>query len=204
MGASGGGPHALACAALLGERVRAAVTLAGVAPLTDAIDWFAGMVAPGGLRAAMAAARRASGSRRPTSSTSAASPMPMGRACGHWAALGRDAGRAGQDGPEGLVDDDLAFVSPWGFDLPPSPRPSSSSRAARIASSREPRRVARWRRCRTAELWLRPRDGHVSVLGAVPVAMDWLLDLGTGRVTTEWPDRARRGVSPRIGSCCRR
>jgi pimeloyl-ACP methyl ester carboxylesterase len=27
----------------------------------------------------------------------------------------------------------------------------------------------------TAELWLRPRDGHVSVLGAVPVAMDWLL-----------------------------
>ena len=26
-----------------------------------------------------------------------------------------------------------------------------------------------------AELWLRPRDGHVSVLHACPVAMDWLL-----------------------------
>ena len=28
----------------------------------------------------------------------------------------------------------------------------------------------------TADLWLRPRDGHVSVLGATAVAMDWLLD----------------------------
>ena len=24
-----------------------------------------------------------------------------------------------------------------------------------------------------AELWLRPRDGHVSVLAALPVALDW-------------------------------
>jgi pimeloyl-ACP methyl ester carboxylesterase len=28
----------------------------------------------------------------------------------------------------------------------------------------------------TAELWLRPRDGHVSVLDASAVAFDWLLD----------------------------
>ena len=31
------------------------------------------------------------------------------------------------------------------------------------------------RACPTAELWLRPRDGHISVLDACPVAMDWLL-----------------------------
>jgi hypothetical protein len=31
-GSSGGGPHALACAALLGDRVAAAATLAAVAP----------------------------------------------------------------------------------------------------------------------------------------------------------------------------
>ena len=31
------------------------------------------------------------------------------------------------------------------------------------------------RHCPRAELWLRPRDGHVSVLDACPVAMDWLL-----------------------------
>jgi hypothetical protein len=25
-----------------------------------------------------------------------------------------------------------------------------------------------------SELWLRPRDGHISILSAVPLAMDWL------------------------------
>ena len=52
MGASGGGPHALACAALLRDRVTGVVTLASPAPYTEAFDWFAGMVDPGGLRAA--------------------------------------------------------------------------------------------------------------------------------------------------------
>jgi pimeloyl-ACP methyl ester carboxylesterase len=49
MGASGGGPHALACAALLPDQVFAAVTLAGVAPFTDEFDWFGGMASPGAL-----------------------------------------------------------------------------------------------------------------------------------------------------------
>jgi pimeloyl-ACP methyl ester carboxylesterase len=35
------------------------------------------------------------------------------------------------------------------------------------------------RRCPAAELWLRPRDGHVSVLDACPVALDWLLEVPT-------------------------
>ncbi|MDQ1510467.1 MAG: hypothetical protein QOG50_2311, partial [Actinomycetota bacterium] len=44
LGWSGGGPHALACAALLPERCRAAATLAGVAPYgADGLDWLAGM-----------------------------------------------------------------------------------------------------------------------------------------------------------------
>jgi pimeloyl-ACP methyl ester carboxylesterase len=43
-GWSGGGPHALACAALLPERVSAAATIAGVAPyVADDLDWAAGM-----------------------------------------------------------------------------------------------------------------------------------------------------------------
>src|ERR1039458_6032041 len=43
-GQSGGGPHALACAALLPDRVIATATLAGVAPWpADGLDWFAGM-----------------------------------------------------------------------------------------------------------------------------------------------------------------
>jgi pimeloyl-ACP methyl ester carboxylesterase len=44
VGWSGGGPHALACSAMLGERCLAAATLAGVAPYPAAgLDWMAGM-----------------------------------------------------------------------------------------------------------------------------------------------------------------
>ena len=54
MGASGGGPHALACAALLADRVTAVVCLAGLAPFNQDADWFAGMRSDGALRAATA------------------------------------------------------------------------------------------------------------------------------------------------------
>ena len=44
IGGSGGGPHALACAALLPDRVIAAATIAGVAPTDgEGLDWLAGM-----------------------------------------------------------------------------------------------------------------------------------------------------------------
>jgi pimeloyl-ACP methyl ester carboxylesterase len=43
-GFSGGGPHVLACAALLPDLVTAAVVLAGMAPYRgEGLDWFAGM-----------------------------------------------------------------------------------------------------------------------------------------------------------------
>ena len=43
-GRSGGGPHALACAALLPGRCLAAASIAGVAPRdADGLDWTAGM-----------------------------------------------------------------------------------------------------------------------------------------------------------------
>ena len=44
IGWSGGGPHALACAAELGGLVVSAATLAGVAPWgAEGLDWLAGM-----------------------------------------------------------------------------------------------------------------------------------------------------------------
>lgn len=44
VGRSGGGPHALACAALLGDRVKKAACLVGLAPSNAAdLDWYAGM-----------------------------------------------------------------------------------------------------------------------------------------------------------------
>ena len=51
LGRSGGGPHALACAALLGERVVRAAVLVGLAPRdADGLDWYAGMT-PGNVSA---------------------------------------------------------------------------------------------------------------------------------------------------------
>jgi len=175
MGASGGGPHALACAALLGDRVTGAVCLAGIAPRTDEFDWFAGMADDRGLRVAVegreARARFAEVEEFDPESFTAADWAALE---GPWESLGDDAQRAGTEFNDGLIDDDVAIASPWGFDPATIPAP------ALLVQGGEDRVVppahAVWllNRCQRGELWLRPRDGHVSVLDAAPVAMDWL------------------------------
>ena len=54
---------------------------------------------------------------------------------------------------------------------------------------------AQWllHRCPKAELWLRPNDGHVSVLDACPVGMDWLLALTEAHGGTAYAENARGG-----------
>lgn len=48
MGHSGGSPHALTCAELLGDRVLAVVAISGLAPYeAEGLDWFAGMAEGG-------------------------------------------------------------------------------------------------------------------------------------------------------------
>ena len=75
-----------------------------------------------------------------------------------------------------MVDDDLAYVAPWGFDicLVDSPVLIVQGGQDRIAPSSHGRWLAR--QIRPAELWLRPDDGHVSVLGSAEAAADWLLE----------------------------
>jgi pimeloyl-ACP methyl ester carboxylesterase len=175
MGASGGAPHAVACAALLGARVSGVVCLAGLAPFTEEFDWFAGMVSDGALRAAVvgreARARYAESDEFDPESFTAADWEALS---GAWASLGADAQKAGADGPDGLIDDDVAFVSPWGFDVTQMDVP------VLLVHGGEDRVVppshSDWllRHCPNSELWLRPRDGHVSILNACPLAMDWL------------------------------
>jgi pimeloyl-ACP methyl ester carboxylesterase len=181
MGVSGGGPHALACAALLPDRVTGAICLASPAPLTDDFDWFDGMVAPGGLRAAMAgreARERYAATEEfdPESFT----PADWAALSGAWKSLGADAGQASEAGPEGLIDDDVAFVSPWGFELTQITAPVLLVQGG--ADRVIPPAHAEWllRNLPTSELWLRPTDGHVSVLDAVPAAMDWLIARANG------------------------
>jgi pimeloyl-ACP methyl ester carboxylesterase len=176
MGASGGGPHALACAALLPDRVIAAVCLASPAPFTERFDWYAGMVAPGGLRAAAAGReareRYAATEEFDENSFTAADWAALN---GTWASLGRDAGEAGAAGPDGLIDDDVAFASPWGFDVAEIGMPVLLVQGGEDRVIPPSHADALMEAMPTSDLWLRPRDGHISVLDACPVAMDWLL-----------------------------
>jgi pimeloyl-ACP methyl ester carboxylesterase len=178
MGASGGGPHALACAALLSDRVIGAVCLASPAPFTDRFDWYAGMVSPGALRAAAVGRedreRHATTDEFDPNSFTAADWAALG---GTWASLGDDAAQANSDGPEGLIDDDLAFVGPWGFDVADIRVPVLLVQGGEDRVIPSSHADALIRAVPTAELWLRPRDGHVSVLDACPVGMDWLRNL---------------------------
>ncbi|MEO6827937.1 MAG: alpha/beta hydrolase [Microbacteriaceae bacterium] len=178
MGASGGGPHALGCAALAPDRVRGVVTLAGIAPFTEDFDWFAGMVSPGGLRAA----RRGRAARARFAETAQFDQNSFIEAdwralADDWAPLGSDAERAAGDGPDGEIDDDVAFTTPWGFALAEVQVPVLVVQGGldRIV----PPAHARWmtEQLPHGELWLKPRDGHISVLGACPVAFDWLADI---------------------------
>jgi pimeloyl-ACP methyl ester carboxylesterase len=176
MGASGGGPHALACAALLPERVTAAATFGGLAPFsTDGIDWFAGMVDDSALRAAMQG-REARARYEESADFNPAIFIERDYAAldDAWAALGADAGAASQASPDGTIDDDIAYVTPWGFDV------AEIAASVLLVQGGEDRVIppahAFWLldRLPNAELWLRPRDGHISILAACPLAMDWL------------------------------
>ena len=177
MGASGGGPHALACAALLPDRVVASVCLAGIAPYSKDFDWFAGMASPEALQAALAGRQaraefEATAEFDPSSFTAA----DWDALAGEWSALGADAQAAGEGGPDGLIDDDIAFATPWGFDVADIAAPVLlvQGGADRVVPSAHAHDLLR--RLPAGQLWLRPRDGHISVLRACPVAFDWLLD----------------------------
>ena len=143
LGWSGGGPHALACAALLPDRCRAAASLAGVAPYdAGGLDFLAGM-GPENVEEFGAAARShdelrdflenfAAGLRDITAEQVAGElgglidHVDRGALTGELAAsMARMLRRAVSTGIAGWFDDDLAFVKPWGFDLDTIPVPVS-------------------------------------------------------------------------------
>lgn len=135
-GWSGGGPHAMATAALLPERVLGTVTIAGVAPYAaEGLDWLDGM---GDENVKEFGATLEGGEplrvivERDAAAMKAVTPDQVATVLGD---LIDEVDRSALDSPDlatymadlfheafrvgywGWFDDDRAFVKPWGFDL---------------------------------------------------------------------------------------
>ena len=180
LGHSGGGPHALACAALLPERVIAAVSVSAPAPFdADGLDWFAGW-SPG-----IAAENRAAAGGRATLGAHWAKAEPedmgaffteadMAALDGSWSWLAGVAGHAIEQGNEGFLEDTLAGAQPWRF------RPDAIRVPVLIMHGAKDKMVpcahGGWlaARCPAAESRIVPDAGHITVLDSAPEALTWL------------------------------
>ena len=180
LGHSGGGPHALACAALLPARVTAAVSVSAPAPFdADGLDWFAGW-SPG-----IAAENRAAAGGRAALEAHWAETEPeemaafftgsdMAALGGGWSWLAGVAGQAIEQGNEGYLEDTLAAVRPWGF------RPDAIEVPALIMHGARDKMVppahGDWlaARCPAAASRVVPDAGHITVLDSAPGALAWL------------------------------
>ena len=200
-GWSGGGPHALACAALLPERVSAAATIAGVAPYdARGLDWAAEMGEDNQVEYGTAARdpdallewmrpeaetlktirpdQIVDGLRSLISEVDEASlDGPLG------ALLAESFHRAFAQDLWGWYDDDLAFTRPWGFEL------SSIRVPVSIWQGRQDLMVpfshGEWlvEHVTNARSRLRPEHGHLSLaVGSIGEILDDLLEAaGTKR-----------------------
>jgi pimeloyl-ACP methyl ester carboxylesterase len=134
MGVSGGGPHALACAALLADRVTRAVVMVTPAPNDGDFDFLAGMTqsnideftaalaGPGAIADYLAPyvetlrtqpealLDELAAELPPPDQATMARPEVREMLVASW----REATR---QGGAGWMDDDLAFTRPWGFEL---------------------------------------------------------------------------------------
>jgi pimeloyl-ACP methyl ester carboxylesterase len=193
-GASGGGPHTLATAALLPERVIAAATIASVAPYrAEGLDWMAGMGAENveEFGAALAGPSELQPYlERFADMLAAITPDAVADSLGDLipdvdrAALTGDFAESTaaslrasvSSGIWGWFDDDIAFTSPWGFDLASIRVPVS------VWQGQQDRMVpfahGEWLAAHipNADARLYPELGHLSLeVEAFPAILDQLL-----------------------------
>jgi len=184
MGQSGGRAHALACAALLPDRVMAAVAISGLAPLptfgeqlTSGIGWFDGFHAGGAkeMRAALAGREALEKVvRESTYNPEMFTPEDLAMLEGPWSWFSEVVKRGTANGMGGFVDDNLAAMRPWGFDVRNITVPTL------IMHGTEDRVVpashGRWlgRHIPGAQLRLREGAGHLSVMTGADDALSWI------------------------------
>ncbi|MFD4245734.1 alpha/beta fold hydrolase [Streptomyces sp. NPDC058525] len=193
VGRSGGGPHALACAALLPERVTGTAALVSLAPWDGAgLDWFAGMTPHNAEHYALAVRDPAALERRLTPRAEAICRDP-GRLLEELRADLAEADlpvlsdrqvhqvildnyrEALRTSVYGWLDDSLAFCRPWGFDPGSIPGRVLLWRGSEDAFS--PLGHFRWLagHIEHSTAVIKPGAGHFAAQYAQPEALDWLL-----------------------------
>jgi pimeloyl-ACP methyl ester carboxylesterase len=178
MGHSGGAAHALACGALLTERVMSVVSISSMAPYgADGLDYFGGMNASGiGALRSAAAGRTAKEEHEATADEYDPEFIAADIAAlnGEWSWFNEVVGAALPSGPAPAIDDDLAYTAPWGFD------PADIRVPVLIVHGDKDRMIpsqhGEWlaQRIPGAELWLRPNEGHISVMTTAAPTLQWL------------------------------
>ncbi|MBS2538604.1 alpha/beta hydrolase [Catenulispora sp. NF23] len=191
LGRSGGGPHALACAALLPDRVTRAAAMVALAP-RDAMGtaWFAGMTSgnvesytraltdPAALRRDLD--ERAASIRADPASLLAnidAGLEPTDRAVIRQANIRQELiasyAAAVAHSADGWYDDSLALAAPWGFDPADIEVPVYLWHGADDRFS--PVSHTRWlgERIPRATVDLEPRASHFSALLRMPQVIAW-------------------------------
>jgi pimeloyl-ACP methyl ester carboxylesterase len=193
-GISGGGPHALACAALC-DRLTACATLAGVGPWdAEGLDWLEGMgdenirefdlVLAGEEALAPAVERDRTGLLQTTPETLRSGFETLLGAADRAALSGELAeflhaqmSRGVRSSGDGWVDDDLAFVhQPWGFDVTELTKPVLVVQGA--DDHFVPKQHGDWLAANVggAEARLEPNEGHLTLMETyVPTVHEWLL-----------------------------
>ncbi len=199
LGWSGGGPHALACAALLPGRCVGAASLAGVAPFdAEGLDWLAGMgddnrdefgAAVVGEQALTAYLELeaadlvdVSGEQVAAALGDLVSPIDVAALTGEVADyLAAALRRSVSEGVAGWRDDDLAFVRGWGFDLQAVEVPVSVWQGGQ--DRMVPYAHGRWlaEHVAGARAHLYEDEGHISLGQQVGRIMDDLLELAGHR-----------------------
>jgi pimeloyl-ACP methyl ester carboxylesterase len=197
IGGSGGGPHALACAALLPERVIAAATVASLAPFNaDGLDFLAG-TGPENVEEFTAAVHgkeelqsylereivplaTLSGEEIASSLGGLISGPDRAVLTGPFAdAMARQQRDAVRSGIWGWFDDDMAFIQDWGFDLEAIRLPVTLWHGEEDLMS--PLAHGRWLAARIPGIRTRiePGAGHISIaVSSYGLILDSLLALG--------------------------
>lgn len=194
-GVSGGGPHALACAALLPDRVTAAGSLASVTPYpAEGLDWLEGMGEDNHVEFGAALEGRealeplldewrtqilaADAEGLAAQFRTLLSPVDLEVLTGELAEFMLAATkRAVAEGVEGWMDDDFAFTRPWGFDVGDIARPVLLLHGA--TDRFVPISHGQWlaERIPDVEARLLPDDGHLTLVARrVPEVHAWLLE----------------------------